>query len=81
MHRSSNYECFVTQGCFLQVALTVVTNGYLVFEKHENCVSVDDSAGFLSSRGMLKMDHNIKKWKLYEYGNCVEELASCKAMP
>lgn len=70
MQRYSNYECFATLGCLLQVALTVVTSRYLVFEKHENCVSVDDIAGFLSSRGMLKMDHNIKKLKTCEYKLC-----------
>lgn len=37
-----------------------------VHENQEYCACVKSSAGFLGGRGMLKIDLNIKNWKLPE---------------
>jgi len=33
-------------------------------ENHKNCVCLENSAGFLGSKGMLKIEQNVKNGKL-----------------
>lgn len=40
-------------------------------ENQEGCACVENSAGFLGGSSMLKIDLNIKNWKLLEYRRCL----------